>query len=127
MGKLREYWWSRRPRAGHEDARFLAAEQLHVLRHTPYRQLRARAGCHTEVESIAGLSGDHFRRRTSIARVPWTSYEQLRIVVRVDDGSLWGWLKPLAEELVLATPDGEMVSDHALPQSANDPRRFHYG
>jgi hypothetical protein len=47
--------------------------------------------------------------------------------VQVDDGSLWGRLRPLVEDLVLATPDGEMVGEYALPQKADDPRRFHYG
>jgi len=126
MGRWRDYW-SEHPRAGCEDARFLATEQLHALRHTPYRELRARAGGHPEVEDIAWLSGQHFRRRTTITRVPWTSDEQLRIVVRVDDGSLWGRLNPLADDLVLATPDGEMVGAYPLPQKADDPRRFHYG
>jgi len=81
----------------------------------------------TQVESIAGLSGEPFRRRTSIRCVRRTGDEELRIVVRVDDGSLWGRLKPLVEDLVLATPDGEMVGEYALPPRADDPRRFHYG
>jgi hypothetical protein len=28
---------------------------------------------------------------------------------------------------VLATPDGEMVGNYALPKKTDDPRRFHYG
>jgi len=123
---LREYW-SERPRAGCADARFLATEQLHALRHTPYRELRARADGRTVVESVAGFSGASFRRRTTIRCVRRTGDEELRIVVQVDDGSLRGWLKPLVEDLVLATPDGEMVGEYALPKKADDPRRFHYG
>ena len=126
VGRLRDYW-SGRPRADCADARFLATEQLHALRHTSYRDLRARADGRTQVESIAGLSGEPLRRRTRITRVRRTGDEELRIVVRVDDGSLLGRLKPLVEDLVLATPDGEMVGEYALPPRADDPRRFHYG
>ena len=127
VGRLRNYWLSERPRAGCAEARFLATEQLHALRHTSYGELRARADGDTQVERIAGFSGERFRRRTTIKCVRRTGDEELRIVVRVDDGSLWGRLKPLVEDLVLATPDGEMVGDYALPKKAEDPRRFHYG
>jgi hypothetical protein len=127
VGRLRDYWLSERPRADGAEARFLATEQLHALRHTPYRQLRAQADRRTHVERVAGLSGERFRRRTSIKCVRRTGDEELRIVVQVDDGSLWGWLKPLVEDLVLATPDGEMVGNYALPKKTDDPRRFHYG
>lgn len=123
---MRDYW-SEHPRAGCAEARFLATEQLHALRHTSYRELRARADGRTEVESVASFSGESFRRRTTIKCVRRTRDEELRIVVQVDDGSLWGWLKPLVEDLVLATPDGEMVGEYALPKKADDPRRFHYG
>jgi hypothetical protein len=126
VGRLRDYW-SERPGADCAAARFLATEQLHALRHTSYRELRARADGHTEVESISGFSGESFRRRTTIKRARRTRDEELRIVVQVDDGSLWGRLRPLVEDLVLATPDGEMVGEYALPQKADDPRRFHYG
>lgn len=126
MARLRDYW-SERPRAGCAEARFLATEQLHALRHTSYRELRARAGGRAEVESVAGFSGESFRRRTTIECVRRTGDEELRILIRVDDGSLWGRLRPLVEDLVLATPDGEMVGEYALPQRADDPRRFHYG
>jgi hypothetical protein len=127
VGRLRNYWLSERARAGGAEARFLATEQLHVLRHASYKELRARADEDTQVERVAGFSGERFRRRTTIKRVRRTGDEELRIVVRVDDGSLWGWLKPLVEDLVLATPDGEMVGDYALPKKADDPRRFRYG
>ena len=126
MGRLRDYW-SEHPRAGCAEARFLATEQLHALRHTSYRELRARADGRTEVESVASFSGESFRRRTTIKCGRRTGGEGLRIVVQVDDGSLWGRLKPLVEDLVLATPDGEMVGEYDLPQKADDPRRFHYG
>ena len=127
VGRVRDYWLSKRPRAGCAEARFLATEQLHALRHTSYRELRARADRRTQVESVAGLSGEPFRRRTTIKCARNTRGEELRIVVQVDDGSLWGWLKPLVEDLVLATPDGEMVGAYPLPKKADDPRRFHYG
>jgi hypothetical protein len=48
----------------------------------------------------------------------------VRIHIRVDDGSLLGRLNPLAEEIVLATPDGEMVGEYTMAGEGNDPHRF---
>ena len=33
-------------------------------------------------------------------------------------------LNPLAEQVLLATPDGEMVGEYTLASEGNDPRRY---
>jgi hypothetical protein len=93
MARLRGFW-SERPRRGRDDARLLAAERLHALRHMPYAELRARAGRGAEVEDVAAPSGERFHRRTSVKR------------------------------LVLATPDGDMVGEYTMASEGNDPRRY---
>src|SRR4051812_6681842 len=103
MGQLRGFWTPRR-RRGQEDARILAAEQVHALRRLPYADLAARAKYRADVGTILGLSGDRYRRRTSIRRIGSGERERLRILVSVDRGTLLGRLDPLAEEMVLRIP-----------------------
>jgi hypothetical protein len=119
-------FWSERPRTGADDARLLAAERLHDLRHRGYDELRARADDAAEVEDLTGLSGARFRRRTAIRRLDRRDGEELYIVVQVYRPSLLGRLNPLAEERVAATPDGEMIGDYTMAAEGNDPRRYRF-
>src|SRR4051794_25805164 len=125
MSQRRGFWTERRRRSP-EDARLLAAERLDSLRAMSYEELVARAARDTEVESVTGLSGETYRRRTSVKRMGSGEREQLRIIVSVDAGTLRGRLDPLAEELVIATPDGEMVGEYTLASEGNDPRRYRF-
>lgn len=119
-------FWSDRPRTGQEDARLLAAERIHELRQLPYGELRRKAEDDAEVEELSGLSGERYRRHTSIKRLHRGGEEELHIKVRVDDGSLLGRLDPLADDLIIATPDGEMVGDYTMASEGNDPRRYRF-
>jgi hypothetical protein len=121
----RRGFWSRRPRKGREDAALLGAARVHDLRHTPYAELRDAARRPPDVEQVRGPSGEAFERRTSIRRFTRGGQEELRIAVRVTSGRSWrSRLDPLAEEVVLATPDGEMTGEHTLASAGSDPRRF---
>ncbi len=126
MGKHVKGFWSDRPRAGQADARLLAAERMHAVRHTPFPELLGKAGAPAEVEVVTGPDGAQFRRRTKIRRFRRAGQEELAITVRVDRGTFFGGLNPLAEELVLATPDGEMVGDYTMASEGNDPRRYRF-
>ncbi len=123
---MKGFWSDDRPRAGQADARLLAAEKMHELRHTPYPELLGKAGAPAEVEVVNGPDGGRFRRRTRIKRFTRAGQEELAITVRVDRGTLLGGMNPLAEELVLATPDGEMVGDYTMASEGNDPRRYRF-
>jgi hypothetical protein len=120
----RRGFWSERLRAGEDDARLLAAERLHDLRQLPYARLRDRADRDAEIEQVAGLSGDAFRRRTAVKHFVRGGEEELRVTIQVTRASPLGWLCPLAEEVVTATSDGEMVGDYTLAGEGNDPRRY---
>jgi hypothetical protein len=48
------------------------------------------------------------------------------VLVRVDTGTILGRLNPLAETLVLATPDGQMVGDYTMASEGNDPCRYRF-
>ena len=98
---------------------------MHELRQLPYPELRARAGREPEVEQVEGMGGEPFRRRTAIERATRGGEEELRILVQVHRGRL-GRLNPLAEELIVATPDGEMTGDYTLASEGNDPRRYRW-
>jgi hypothetical protein len=115
-------FWSDRDREGQDDARLLATEQLHALRQLPYAELRARADRDTQVEDVTALSGEPYQRRTSVKRLTRGGEEELRITVQVTTGSLLGRLDLLAEQIVVATPDGEMVGDYTMASEGNDPR-----
>ena len=120
----RKGFWSKRRRPGQEDARLLAAERVHALRQLSFDELRARAESGAEVEQLAGVSGGRFRRRTTVKRFTRDGREELRVVVAVDRGGLRGRLNPLAEELIVATPDGEMTGEYTMASEGNDPRRY---
>jgi hypothetical protein len=117
---------------GQEDARLFAIERLHELRQLSYAELRAQASDEAQVEEPSGNSGElsgtssDYRRRTSIKRFTRSGEKELHIKVQVDDGSRLGRLNPLAEHLIIATPDGEMVGDYTMASEGNDPRRFHF-
>jgi hypothetical protein len=119
----RKGFWSLRPREGRDDARILAAERVHSLRQLAYAELRSQSG-DTQVEDVAGSSGQPFKRRTTIKRHSRGGQEDLRILVQVDNGSWRSRLNPLAEELILATPNGEMVGEYTMASEGNDPRRY---
>jgi hypothetical protein len=120
----RRGFWSERLRAGEDDARLLAAERLHDLRQLPYSRLRERAERDAEIEQVAGMAGEAFRRRTTVKRFVHAGEEELRVTIQVTRASLLGRLNPLAEEVVTATPDGQMVGDYTLAGEGNDPRRY---
>jgi hypothetical protein len=107
----RRGFWSERPRAGREDARLLAIERLHALRRCPYAALRERADRVAEVEEVTGPTGERLERRTSVKRLWRGGAEELAVCVQVRAPTLLGRLSPLAEELVIATPDGQMAHD----------------
>lgn len=88
-----------------------------------FEQLRSQAGSDPQVEEVAGVSGSHYRRRTSIKRLS-RGGEELRILVQVDNGTRLGRLNPSAEELLLATPNGELVSEYTIPSEGNDALRY---
>ncbi len=119
----RGFWWDR-PRRGQDDARLLTAERLHELRQLSYTQLRSRAGGGPAVDAVTGPSGESFRRRTSIERRGRGEAEELRIRIEVYDGSLLGRMNPLAEQLIIATQDGEMVGTYTMAGEGNDARRY---
>src|SRR5512134_3309647 len=122
----RRGFWSERPRAGREDARLLAVERLHALRQCSYAALGERADGVAEVEEVTGPSGERFERRTSIKRLWRGGAEELAVCVQVRAPTLLGRLRPLAEELVIATPDGEMVYDDTMAGEGGDPRRHRF-
>ena len=117
-------FWSRRPRKGGDDAQLLLAERVHDLRHVGYAELRRRADGDTEVEGVSGPDGKRYERRTSVKRASRGGEEELRIHVSVVGGGRLSRLNPLAEQLLLATPDGEMVGEYTLASEGNDPRRY---
>jgi hypothetical protein len=125
MGRPRGFW-SERPRHGQEDARLLAVARLHALRALPYAALRARAARPAEVELVRALSGVTYRRRTAVKRFRRRGDEELRITIQVTTGGLLGRLNPLAEEVVLALPDGQMVGEYTLAAEGSDPRRYQW-
>lgn len=112
-----------RSRAERDDARRLAAERVRQLHRVSFEQLRSQAGSDPQVEEVAGVSGSHYRRRTSIKRLS-RGGEELRILVQVDNGTRLGRLNPSAEELLLATPNGELVSEYTIPSEGNDALRY---
>jgi hypothetical protein len=111
----RRGFWSERPRAGREDARLLAVERLHALRQCSYAALGERADRVAAVEEVTGPSGERFERRTSVKRLWRGGAEELAVCVQVRAPTLLGRLSPLAEELVIATPEGGMVYDDGFP------------
>jgi hypothetical protein len=123
---MRGFWTPGR-RKGSDDAQILAAERVHELRQTPYAEMRERAGRDPEVEYVDGPDGGRYERRTSIQRGTRGGAEELRILVQVQRGGRFGRLNPLAEELVIATPDGEMTGEYTLASEGNDPRRYRFG
>jgi len=79
------------------------------------------------VEYVSGPDGERYERRTSVRRGTRGRAEELRILVQVQRGGRFGRLNPLAEELILATPDGEMTGEYTLAGEGNDPRRYRFG
>jgi hypothetical protein len=120
-------FWSPRRRTGSDDAQLIAAERVHALRQTPYVELRGRAGGAPEVEDSSGPDGGRYRSRVSIQRGTRGGQEELRILVQVHRPGRFNRLDPLAEELVIATPDGEMTGEYTLASEGNDPRRYRFG
>lgn len=117
-------FWSQRSREGQDDARLLLAEQVHALRHTSYSALRRQADEKARLEPVAGLSGEPFVRRTCIGHWGTGEDEELRILVQVYRAGRLGRLRPLAEQLLQAMPDGEMVGEYTLAAEGNDERRY---
>ena len=113
-------FWNDSERPGRDDAELLLAEQVHALRYTPYEELRRRAGEGTRVEDVETLSGTTMARRTKVT----ARDGELQVLVQVDDGTPSGRLDPLAEELVVVGPEGDMVGEYTLAPEANDPRRY---
>ena len=120
-------FWSPRRRRGSDDAHLLVAERVHALRQVRYGDLRERAGRDAEVEYVSGPDGERNERRTSVQRGTRGVAEELRILVQVQRGGRFGRLNPLAEELVVATPDGDMTGEYTLAGEGNDPRRYRFG
>jgi hypothetical protein len=119
-------FWSKRRREGRGDAELLVAARVHELRHVGYEELRRRADRDPDVEQISGLDGKRYRRRTRVKRSSDGDQEELgaarpRLVLR---GGRLRRLNPLAEQLLIATPDGEMVGDYTLASEGNDPRPY---
>jgi hypothetical protein len=73
---------------------------------------------------VVGLSGHRFVRRTRVTRSQRGGSEELRVLVQVAEDKRGAGLDPLAEELIVATPDGEMVGEYTLAGEGNDPRRY---
>lgn len=120
MGGVKGFWSDRRK--GREDAQVLAVERLHELRQRSYEQLEGEA----RTEEVTGLSGEPYRRRTSVQAGTRGGEEELRVTVAVMKPSWLGGLNPLAQLTVIATPDGEMVGDYTLASEGNDPRRYRF-
>jgi hypothetical protein len=99
-----------------EDARIVVAEQVHALRQLPYGALRAKGFAAPEIERVSGLEGQPLRRETRVAVWGEGPDEQVLIVVRVCRDTRLGRLRALAEDLVVATPDGRMVRHASLSQ-----------
>jgi hypothetical protein len=114
-------FWSDRRRKGQEtpDSLRPSASTSYVSSRT-LSSVRAPA-TRAQLEELPGLSGGRFRRRTSIKRFARAEGEELYIKVQVDDGSRLGRLNPLAEHLIIATPDGEMVGDFTMASEGNEP------
>jgi hypothetical protein len=117
-------FWSERPRKGGDDAQLLVAERVHDLRQAGYEELRRRANAGVEVEQVSGPEGERYERRTSVKRGSRGGEEELRLHISVLRGGRLARLNPLAEEVLLATPDGEIVGDYTLASEGNDPRRY---
>lgn len=113
-------FWSPSERPGRDDAELLLAEQVHALRYTPYEELRRRAGEGTRVEDVETLSGTTMARRTRVT----ARDGELQVLVQVDDGTPAGRLDPLAEELVVVGPEGDMLGEYTLASEGSDPRRY---
>ena len=92
------------------------AERVHALRHLPYAELRALAEAPPVVERVQGLAGEPLRRQTRVACWGAGPDEQILIVVRVERDTFFGRLRPLAEALLVATPDGRMKSHASLSE-----------
>jgi hypothetical protein len=120
-------FWSPRRRKGADDAQLIAAERVHALRQLPYAELRKRAGGAPGVEDVAGTDGERYRSRVSVQRGTRGGQEELRILVQVHRPSRFNRLDPLAEELIVASPDGEMTGEYTLASEGNDPRRYRFG
>ncbi len=73
---------------------------------------------------VTSVSGERFTRRTRVTRHERGGREELRVLVDVAPERDGGGLDPLAEELIIATPDGEMVGEYTLASEVNDPRRY---
>lgn len=117
-------FWSERPRKGGDDAQLLIAERVHELRHAGYEELRRRAATDVEVEDVSGLDGTPYKRRTAVKRMSRDGAEELRVHASVVGRGRLARLNPLAEQVVLATPDGEMSGEYTLASEGNDPRRY---
>jgi hypothetical protein len=70
--------------------------------------------------------GQRYKLRTKIALLQRSGDEELRIVIRVDRGTLLTRLNPLADEVIIATPEGEFLGDCTLASEGNDPRRYSF-
>src|SRR5690242_5367991 len=123
---MRGFWTPRR-RKGSDDAQLILAERVHALRQLPYDALRERAGGAPEVEDAAGPGGERYRSRISVQRGTRGGRAELRILVQVHRPGRFNRANPLAEELIVATPDGEMTGEYTLAGEGNDPRRYRFG
>jgi hypothetical protein len=122
----RRGFWSERPRPAADDARRLALERLRALGEASYAELGERADRAEEVEHVTGASGERLERRTSVKRLWRGGAEELAVCVQVRTPTLLGRLRPLAEELAIATPDGGMVRDDTMAGEGDDARRFRF-
>jgi hypothetical protein len=119
-------FWSMRPRRGIEDAGLIAAERIHELRQVSYAALRARSSTSCLVKDVTGPDGQPYKLRTNITLLQRSGDEELRIVIRVDRGTLLTRLNPLADEVIIAAPEGEFLGDYTLASEGNDPRRYSF-
>ena len=73
---------------------------------------------------MTGVSGRAYTLRTQISRHGASDGERVRVPIRVDDGGARERLDPLAEELVIATPDGEFLRAYTLANASEERRRY---
>ena len=124
MSEERGFGTERSPE-GQYHARLLA-EHLHAPRQLPTTSCAGRAKGPPRSSRSSGCRALASARRTKITRhrSDGPDGERLRILISVDDDSRRQRLNPLAEELIIATPDGEFTRESTLPNQTDDPRRF---
>ncbi|WP_133411967.1 hypothetical protein [Vallicoccus soli] len=96
------------------DAHLLLAAHVHALAQLPYGALLARSGSAVR-ELVDGLDGTAYVRCTRVVRERRGGEEQVRLVVDVapPGGAA------VAEEVLVATPDGRVRSAWSRPGAAS--------